>query len=164
MVFSGRSFATRSFETHDLFIDMLGHYSTKIGNSTKNSFLLQLLLRWLKAMLQDEVFPTTGAANSRIWQLIHRFNTRTFKKVAGSPNCWFESIERPRLTSCPAQAFSTEILVGRQVANDCYVNIDGWCYSVPATLAGEQPDIRVTPDFVEFFFNGRRTTFHTKPQ
>lgn len=89
------------FTTHVLFRDMLKHYKTRMKITAGQKLQVPaLLLRWLSTVLRGKTFLSVAEANTAILNLIDKFHAREFRKVPGSPNEWFASIEKANLKAC----------------------------------------------------------------
>lgn len=64
--------------------------------------------------------------------------------------------EQPHLKPLPTQRYDTSYLEYRTVAWDCYVDVRGNRYSVPATLAGQRVVIRIGLDETLRIFQGEQ--------
>jgi transposase len=123
---------------------------------------VQVAERWILARLRNHTFFSLLQANQAIAELLNALNSRSFKKLPGSRQSLFDSLERPALRPLPAQPYAYAEWKRARVNIDYHVEIDGHYYSVPYTLVKQQLDVRLTPHVVELLFKGNRVASHQR--
>jgi transposase len=123
---------------------------------------VQLVERWIVAVLRNRTFFSLTELNAAIRELLDKLNTRPFKKLEGSRKSWFEQIDRPALKELPQTRFEDARWLRARVGNDYHVCVDGHYYSVPYELSLEEVEIRATKATVEILFAGKRVTSHKR--
>jgi len=131
------------------------------ADSRKES-VFRMVARWLVVSLRHHLFTGVAETNEGVQQLIADLNNRSLKKLPGSSRrTWFETVERTYLTALPSMPGDREFWLHEDVTSN-YINVDKHYYSVPATVIGQHVDVKVTPEFVEIFFQGRQITSHQR--
>ena len=100
--------------------------------------------------------------NTAIADLLGTLNQRPFKKLPGSRQSVFESLERPALRPLPAQPYAYAEWKLARVNIDYHVEVDGHSYSVPSSLVKQQLDVRLSAQVVEIFHKGTRVASHQR--
>jgi transposase len=123
---------------------------------------VQVVERWILARLRNETFFSVPQANEVVAALLHDLNTRPFKKLPGSRQSLFASLDRPALRPLPAQPYAYAEWKRARVNIDYHVEVEGHYYSVPYTLVKQQLDVRLTPHVVELLCKGKRVASHRR--
>jgi transposase len=122
---------------------------------------VQLVQRWVVAVLRNRTFFSLTELNGAIAELLVSLNSRPFKKLEGNRKSWFEAVDKPALKQLPQTRFEDARWLRTRVGNDYHINVDGHWYSVPYQLALEEVDVRVTAATVEILYGGKRVASHT---
>ena len=112
--------------------------------------------------MRNHTFFSLPQANQAIADLLGGLNTRPFKKLPGSRQSLFETLDRPALHPLPAHPYEYAEWKRARVNIDYHVEIEGHYYSVPYTLVKQQLDVRLTPHVVELLFKGKRIASHRR--
>jgi transposase len=123
---------------------------------------VQVVERWILARLRNQTFFSLRQANEAIAALLLALNARPFKKLPGSRQSLFASIDRPALRPLPGQPYAYAEWKRARVNIDYHVEIEGHYYSVPYTLVKQQLDVRLTPHVVELLYKGKRVASHRR--
>ena len=118
--------------------------------------------RWIIAALRNEKFFSLNALNRTIAELLERLNTRPFKKMPGSRQSAFESLDKPELLPLPSQPYEFADWQKRRVGIDYHVEVDGHYYSVPYQHAKEEVLVRIGEKTVEAYLRGKRIASHLR--
>jgi transposase len=121
--------------------------------------------RWILARLRNRRFYSLAQANAEIAKLVAWINERPFKKMPGSRQELFETLERPAMRPLPALAYTFATWrLGVKVNIDYHVEDTayGHYYSVPHRLVGERVDLRLSATTVEVLFKHRRVASHLR--
>lgn len=121
---------------------------------------VQLVERWIIAVLRNRTFFSLTELNGVIAELLRSLNSKPFKRLEGSRKSWFEAVDKPALKQLPQTRFEDARWLRMRVGNDYHINVDGNWYSVPYQLALEEVDVRVTPKTVEILHGGKRVASH----
>jgi transposase len=121
---------------------------------------VQLVERWIIAVLRNRTFFSLTELNGVIRELLSSLNNKPFKKLEGSRRSWFEALDKPALKQLPEKRFEDAMWLRMRVGNDYHIKVDKYWYSVPHQLAFEEVDVRVTPDVIEILFGGKRVASH----
>jgi len=123
---------------------------------------VQVVERWILARLRHHTFFSFTDLNSAIRDLRADLNHRPFKKLPGSRQSLFESLERPALRPLPREPFEYAEWKLVRVNIDYHVDILGHYYSVPYTLVKAQLEARISARTVEVFHKGKRVASHPR--
>lgn len=153
------------------YLEMAEHYGCAIlptrprkpRDKAKVESGVLVVSRWILARLRDERFTSIGEANVAIARLVERVNNRPFKVLDGSRRSVFEAIDRPALRALPAHPYDFATWRKAKVGLGYHVEAaDRHYYSVPYRLAGEQVEVRLGAQTVEFFHRGQRVAAHPR--
>ena len=110
--------------------------------------------RWIVARLRHHTFFALAAVNTAIGELLPALNARPFKKLPGSRQSLFETLDRPALKPLPAQPYEYAEWKLARVNIDYHVEVEGHYYSVPYALVKQQLEVRVSARVVALFHKG----------
>ena len=150
--------------------EMARHYGTAIvparvrkpRDKAKAEAGVQLVQRWIVAVLRNWTFFSLTELNTAIRGLLDRLNERPFKKLDGSRRSVFEELERPALMPLPATRYELATWAKARVNTDYHIELTGHYYSVPYALARQQVELRFTATIVEVLFSSRRVASHAR--
>jgi transposase len=123
---------------------------------------VQLVERWILAVLRNRTFFSLAELNREIARLLERLNARPFNKLPGSRRELFEQWDRPALRPLPAQAYEFAEWKKVRVNIDYHVDIQGHYYSVPYALVRKSLEARYTERTVECFHKDQRVASHIR--
>lgn len=157
-------------ELNERYHQMARHYGTSVfparaGKPRDKAAVekgVQLVERWIVAVLRHRTFFSLAELNGAISELVASLNSRPFKKIAGSRASWFATVDKPALRHLPSNRFEDARWMRARVGNDYHVCVDGHFYSVPYQLAFEEVEIRATAAVVEILYSGKRIASHKK--
>ncbi len=150
--------------------DMASHFGTAIiptrvrhpQDKSKVEVGVQVVERWILAVLRNRQFFSLGELNQEISRLLVHLNHKPFKKLPGSRQQLFESLDRPALRPLPAQPYEFAEWKKVCVHVDYHVEFEGHYYSVPYQLVRQQLDLRSSTAVVECFHHGQRVASHPR--
>jgi transposase len=157
-------------EINRTYAELAHHYGVAIiparaakpRDKAKAEVGVQVAERWILARLRNDTFFSLPQANEAVAALLRDLNTRPFKKLPGSRQSLFESLDRPALGPLPAQPYEYAEWKRARVNIDYHVEVDRHYYSVPYTLVKQQLDVRLTSQVVEVLFKGKRVASHRR--
>lgn len=123
---------------------------------------VQVVERWILARLRHHTFFSLTVLNTTIKDLMVDLNHRPFKKLPGSRQSLFASLDRPALSPLPTQPYEYAEWKLVRVNIDYHVEAGGHYYSVPYTLVKHQLDARLSAHTVELFHKGQRVASHRR--
>ncbi len=123
---------------------------------------VQVVERWILARLRNHTFFSLTEANGAIAALLPELNAQPFKKLPGSRQQLFDTLDRPALRPLPAGRYEYAEWKRARVNIDYHVDIEGHYYSVPYALVKQQLDVRLTTQVVELFHKGKRVASHRR--
>ncbi len=159
-------------ELNRTYAEWAAHYGTAIlparprhpRDRAKVEVGVQIVERWILAVLRHRTFTSLAEANAAIRELLAWLNARPFKKRPGSRRSLFETLDRPALRPLPQTPYEFAQWKMAKVSIDYHVAVAGDYYSVPYQLIGERVDVRLTAQAVEVFRHGRRVASHARGQ
>jgi len=123
---------------------------------------VQVVERWILARLRHHTFFSLLELNTAIADLLGPLNQRPFKKLPGSRQSVFESLDRPALRPLPTQPYEYAEWKVVRVNIDYHVDVEGHYYSVPYALVKQQLEVRLSAHVVEIFHKGTRVASHQR--
>jgi transposase len=141
------------------YTDLAQHYgfaviparAAKPRDKAKVEVGVQVVERWLLARLRHHTFFALAEVNAALAPLLATLNARPFKKLPGSRQELFETLDRPALRPLPAQPYEYAEWKLARVNIDYHVEVEGHYYSVPYALVRQQLDVRLSASVVELF-------------
>ncbi|HYQ92310.1 MAG TPA: IS21 family transposase, partial [Candidatus Competibacteraceae bacterium] len=100
--------------------------------------------------------------NHTLRSLLTDLNGRLFKKLPGSRQQWFDSLERPALKPLPAERYVVAHWKKARVNIDYHIEVERHYYSVPYQLVRQEVDVRLSDVTVEVFQRGQRVACHRR--
>ncbi|HEY5658083.1 MAG TPA: IS21 family transposase [Myxococcota bacterium] len=157
-------------ELNPTYQDLASHYAMAIvparvrkpRDKAKAEVGVQLVERWILAVLRNRLFFSLGELNAEIARLLERLNTRPFRKLPGSRREAFESLDRPALQPLPLEPYEFAQWKKVRVHVDYHVELERHYYSVPHVLIGKQLLVRYTARTVECLHHGERVASHAR--
>jgi transposase len=118
--------------------------------------------RWILARLRHCTFFSLAELNTAVRRLLTDLNGRPFKKLPGSRQQLFETLDRPALKPLPLGSYEYAEWKTARVNIDYHVEVEGHYYSVPYQLVKQQVDVRLTTAVIECFSKGQRVSSHRR--
>lgn len=134
----------------------------KPKDKAKAEVAVQVVERWILARLRNRTFFSLTEANDAIRELLQDLNRRPFKKLPGSRQEAFDTLDRPALRPLPATPYEFAEWKKARVSIDYHVEVLGHYYSVPYQLSKKQLDVRVTATCIECHHRGKRVASHIR--
>jgi hypothetical protein len=89
-------------------------------------------------------------------------NNKPFKKLKGTRQQWFESLDKPALMPLPKQPYQYTDIKTVKVNVDYHIQYDQHLYSVPHHLVGEKLELHAKDKLIELYFHNKRTVSHVR--
>jgi transposase len=121
-----------------------------------------LAQRWILARLRRQRFFGLDELNRAIRPLLADLNRRPFKRLPGSRQSAFETVDRPALKPLPPARYEFAEWKRAVVGIDYHVELERHYYSVPYRYARQSVDVRSTATTVEIFHRGERLASHPR--
>jgi transposase len=115
-----------------------------------------IVARWILARLRHHTFFALTEVHAPLTTLLVHLNRRPFKKLPGSRQSVFASLEGPALRPLPGHPYEDAEWQQARVNSDYHVEAAGHYYSVPYALVTQQLDVRLSAPVVELFHKGTR--------
>lgn len=150
--------------------ELARHYGTAViparvrkpRDKAKAEAGVQLVQRWIVAVLRDRVFFSLAELNAVIAELLVRLNAKPFKRLDGSRQSVFEAVDRPALRPLPPRRYEPAEWCKARVGTDYHVELARHHYSVPYQLARKEVELRYTATVMEVLFRGKRVASHAR--
>jgi len=123
---------------------------------------VQIVERWMLAQLRHHPFFSLAEVTTTLSPHLLTLNARPFKKLPGSRQHLFETLDRPALRPLPVQPYEYAEWKHARVNIDYHVDVEGHYYSVPYALVKQQLDVRLSAQVVELFYKGKRVASHRR--
>jgi len=121
-----------------------------------------LVERWILATLRHRTFFSLAEANQAIRELLIKLNQKPFKKLPGSRQERFNTLDQPAAQPLSGPPYEYADWLKARVNVDVHIEVEGHYYSVPYPLVREQVDVRLTQMIVEVLFKNRRVASHAR--
>jgi transposase len=152
------------------YYEMASHYGCAIiptrpykpKDKAKVEAAVQLVQRWIVAVLRNQKFFSLAELNFAIGELLIRLNEKPFQKMAGSRKTLFESLDKPALRSLPTLPYAFAIWRTARVNIDYHITLEYVHYSVPFTLVRQEVDVRMTEFVIEIYHKHNRVASHRR--
>ncbi|MGB5649371.1 MAG: IS21 family transposase, partial [Sedimenticolaceae bacterium] len=159
-------------DTNPTYHDMASHYGVAVlparvrrpRDKAKVEAGVLVVERWIVAALRHRTFFSLAELNAAIGRLLEKLNARPFKKLPGSRQQHFDSLDKPALQPLPAEPYEYAEWKKARVHIDYHVAVEGHYYSVPYALIKKQLDVRITQNTLECFYRGNRVASHRRSQ
>jgi transposase len=157
-------------DLHPSYLDLATHYGTTIlptrvrrpRDKAKVETAVLIVERWIVAALRHRTFFTLAELNAAIRELLVRLNARPFRKLPGSRQTLFETLDQPALRPLPVTPYVYAEWKRARVNIDYHVSLDGHYYSVPYQLVHHEVELRFSATVVEIFHKGQRVASHVR--
>ncbi len=157
-------------DSNPTYHDLASHYGVAVfptrvrrpRDKAKVEVGVQLVERWILAVLRHRTFFSLTELNTEIGALVERLNARPFRKLPGSRRSAFEQIDAPALRALPVEPYVFSEWKKARVHIDYHVELDGHYYSVPHALVRRQVYLSYTADTVEVLHRGERVASHRR--
>jgi transposase len=118
--------------------------------------------RWMLARLRHHTVFALAEVNAALFPLLSTLHARPFKKLPGSRQELFDTLDRPALRPLPVQPYAYAEWQLARVNIDDHVEVDGHYDSVPYALVRQPLDVRLSASVVELFAKGTRVASHRR--
>jgi len=150
--------------------EMAEHYGTtalparprKPKDKAKVEVAVQIVQRWILAVLRHETFFSLAELNGRIRELLDQLNDRPMRSYRASRRELFVKLDQPVLRPLPDSPFVFAEWKFAKVNIDYHVELEGHYYSVPHALVGEKVELRFTAGTLEVYFRSQRVASHPR--
>jgi len=152
------------------FLELSAHYGFAVvparvrrpKDKAKAELGVQLVTRWILAVLRHRKFFSLSSLNTAIAELLEKLNSKPFQKLPGSRRSLFESLDRPAAKPLTQNRYVYAEVLNCRVNIDYHIAVDDHFYSVPYSLRGEKIVVRLTANTVEILHKNRRIFSHPR--
>lgn len=152
------------------YADLAAHYGVAViparvrrpRDKAKVEAGVLVVERWILARLRHLTLFSLDELNRTLRSLLTDLNGRPFKKLPGSRQQWFDSLERPALKPLPAERYVIAHWKKARVNIDYHIEVERHYYSVPYQLVRQEVDVRLSAVTVEVFQRGQRVACHRR--
>ncbi len=123
---------------------------------------VQLVQRWILAVLRNRTFFSLDELNQAIAGLLTRLNAKPFRKISGSRESLFVELDKPALAPLPATHYQYADWIPVRLGFNYHVQIEDHFYSAPYQLKNEKLSARLSGLTVELFHKGKRVASHMR--
>jgi len=134
----------------------------KPKDKSKAEVGVQIVQRWILAVLRKRVFFSIQELNQAIKELLEHLNNREMKHLGQSRKELFESIEKPFLKPLPQNSYDFWEWGKATVPPDYHVKFDHNYYSVPYRYIQHRVDIRANERILEVFCKDKLIASHKR--
>lgn len=117
---------------------------------------------YILGRLRNRTFFSIAEANVAIREVLERLNLAVMRRMGTSRHDLFQAIEKPALRPLPTEDYVFAEWRLARVGIDYHVAIEGFFYSVPYGLIGQQIDVRICERTIEMFHKGQRVAAHVR--
>jgi transposase len=157
-------------ELNPTYNDLAVHYGVGIlparpyhaRDKAKVEAGVQVVQRWVLAALRKRQFFSLAELNESISELREKLNRRPFRKLPGTREELYRSVDFLALQPLPAQPYLFAEWKRARVNIDYHVDLEQHYYSVPYQLVGKEVDVRYTSSVVEILYQGKRVASHAR--
>lgn len=150
--------------------DMAKHYQVAViparvrkpKDKSKAEVGVQVVQRWILAVLRKRLFFSLAQLNQAIKELLIDLNNRQMRHLGKSRKELFESLEKPVLKTLPQHPYPFWEWRKAKVPPDYHVKFDHNYYSVPSRYVGKKVDIRANQNLLEIYINGKVIAYHKR--
>lgn len=150
--------------------DMAKHYQVAViparvrkpKDKAKVEVSVQVVQRWILAVLRKRTFFSLQELNQAIKELLEDLNNREMKHLGKSRRELFESLEKPILKPLPPQPYTFWEWRRVKVPPDYHVKFDNSYYSVPSRYVEQTVDIRANQHLVEIYIKDKVIAYHKR--
>lgn len=134
----------------------------KPKDKAKVEVSVQVVQRWILAVLRKRTFFSLHELNQAIKELLEDLNNREMKHLGKSRRELFESLEKPMLKPLPQHPYNFWEWKKVKVPPDYHVKFDNNYYSVPWRYVQETVDIRANQHLVEVYVKDKVIAYHKR--
>lgn len=152
------------------YLEMAKHYDTVIlparvrkpKDKAKAEIGVNLVSRWILAVIRNEKFYSLEDLNKRIRELLIKLNNKPFQKLEGNRHSKFLGIDQPSLNKLPENPYIyTNIKIAR-VHIDYHIEVEKHFYSVPYKQVSKEVEVRYNDHIVEVFYKNKKISSHMR--
>jgi transposase len=157
-------------EVNPSYHDLAKHYQVAVlparvrkpKDKAKVEVGVQVVQRWILAVLRKRTFFSLHELNQAIKELLQDLNNREMKHLGKSRRELFESLEKPMLKPLPQHPYNFWEWKKVKVPPDYHVKFDNNYYSVPWRYVQETVDIRANQHLVEIYVKDKAIAYHKR--
>ena len=149
---------------------LAAHFATAImparprkpKDKSKAEVGVQIVTRWILAVLRHETFHSLAQLNQRMGELLTRLNQKSFQKLPGCRASLFAELDAPALKPLPDYPYHYTKVVPVLVGKDYHVDLEKHYYSVPYALQGKRLEAHLAEHTVTLYHAGKIVAEHQR--
>lgn len=157
-------------EINPAYLEMARYYHTAViparikkpKDKAKVEVGVQVVERWILAVLRKRQFLSLGELNVAIRELLEILNLKKMKHLGKSRRELWESLERSELKPLPDSRYEYADWKMATVGIDYHVRVGHNSYSVPYRFSGQGVNVRIGEKSIEIFHQGRSVALHVR--
>lgn len=157
-------------ETNPTYLSLAEHYNTAIiptrarkpRDKAKVEVAVQIVQRWILAILRRQTFTSIEEINEHIKPLLENLNNKTMRHLGASRKELWEKYEKPELKELPNVIFEIPTWKIAKVSIDYHIECGRHYYSVPFRYVGAEVRIKLTRSLIEVFHQSEIISTHKR--
>lgn len=134
----------------------------KPKDKSKAEVGVQVVTRWILAVLRHEVFHSLAHLNQRIAELLIKLNNKPFQKLPGCRSSLFNELDAPALQPLPRFPYEYTKIQRVLAGKDYHVDIEKHYYSVPYALVGKRLEAHIRAQTIVIYHHGQVVAEHPR--
>jgi transposase len=134
----------------------------KPKDKSKAEVGVQIVTRWILAVLRHETFHSLAQLNQRMGELLTRLNQKPFQKLPGCRASQFAELDAPALKPLPDYPYHYTKVMLVLVGKDYHVDLEKHYYSVPHALQGKRLEAHLAEHTVTLYHAGKVVAEHPR--
>ena len=134
----------------------------KPKDKSKAEVGVQIVTRWILAVLRHETFHGLAQLNQRMGELLTRLNQKPFQKLPGCRASLFAELDAPALKPLPDYPYHYTKVMLVLVGKDYHVDLEKHYYSVPHALQGKRLEAHLAEHTVTLYHAGKVVAEHPR--
>ena len=157
-------------DTNPTYLALADHYDTAVmptraykpKDKAKVEVAVQIVQRWILAILRRQTFTSVEAINTAIRPLLIRLNDKTMRHLKASRKDLFEKYELPVLKKMPPEDFEISVFKNAKVNIDYHIEFERHYYSVPFIHIGKTVLVKASNSLIQIFISDEQIATHKK--
>ncbi|KGJ97953.1 IS21 family transposase, partial [Thalassotalea sp. ND16A] len=157
-------------DTNPSYQQLADHYGVAViparpykpKDKSKAEVGVQIIERWILAVLRHQTFFSLAELNHAIKILLEQVNNKPFKQLPGCRAEAFAELDKPALNPLPKHPYQFIDIKPAKVNIDYHVQYDKHHYSVPHHLVGEKVMLHASDSLLQILFQNNVIASHPR--